>query len=60
MRAICFECEVELMVGKSMEELLDMKFPVFCCQACADNFPDNGTKEFEDRIIDLKQRLRKE
>lgn len=54
MKAKCFECECTLIgVGKPMEELVKDRFPVFCCQACADNFPDNGTKEFEQRLKEL-------
>lgn len=54
MKAKCFECGEELIgVGKSMEDLIEIRFPVFCCQVCADSFPDNGTNEFENKLKEL-------
>ncbi len=56
-QAICFNCEIDLLgVGKPIEELIKDRFPVFCCQACADTFPDNGTIEFERKLEDLTKR----
>ena len=52
---ICFNCETPLpLVGKSMMELIKEKFPVFCCLSCSYEFPDNHTKEFDDRLTKLK------
>lgn len=55
-QAKCFKCEKVMEgVGKPMEELIKDKFPIFCCEECADKFPDNGTKEFEERLKELSK-----
>ena len=56
-QAMCFNCEKKLEMGKPMEELLDIEFPVFCSVECADNFPDGGTKEFKERIKLLEKKI---
>ena len=53
-KARCFNCKVGLPVcGKSLEELIEIKLPIFCSTECSLNFPDNGTKEFNDKIKEL-------
>ena len=50
-QARCFQCGKELLkVGKPMEELIKNKFPLFCSGFCVNKFPNNGTKEFEERM----------
>ena len=51
--ATCFNCGKVLGVGKPMEELLEDRFPVFCCVLCSTEFPDNHTPEFEQKLKDL-------
>lgn len=55
--AICFNCKKVLGIGISMEKLLEGGVPVFCGNLdCSSEFPQNGTKEFEDRFKELKGR----
>lgn len=55
--ATCFNCGKILGVGKSMEELLKIRLPVFCGLNCSTTFPDNHTPEFEVKLIELKEKL---
>lgn len=54
-QAVCFSCEDELPLGRSMEELIGDRFPVFCSTICSSRFPDNGTEEFDERLKELSQ-----
>lgn len=57
--ARCFNCNVGLPVcGRSMEELLNLPLPVFCCTNCSLEFPNNGTKEFIEKIESLKNKMK--
>jgi len=54
-KARCFSCKVELpLVGKPLEELIKIKLPIFCSTECSLKFPDNGTKEFNEKIEHMK------
>ena len=56
--AVCFNCEELLLgVGKPMEELIKDRFPIFCSQLCGEQFPFNGTKEFEERLKHLREKF---
>ena len=54
-QAKCFECEEVMDVGRSMEDLLKARFPIFCSIKCSLDFPDNHTKDFDDRINKLME-----
>ena len=56
-KARCFWCGNDLGIGKSMEELLEDRLPVFCSINCSTSFPDNGTTEFEEIISILSSLL---
>lgn len=59
-QARCFECNVGLpIVQKSMEELLALPLPIFCCTDCSIKFPTRGTIDFEYRIDELRNQFRK-
>ena len=56
-QAVCFECEHILTgVKKPMEELINIRLPLFCNMNCSMLFPDNGTPEFEERLQDLAKK----
>ena len=60
-KAMCFMCSKELDdVEKSMEELVDLRFPVFCSLVCSSGFPDNGTELFNNVFIEIEQHLERE
>ena len=47
----CFNCFVGLPIGKPLEELIESKFPVFCCTDCSELFNERieDMKKFIDR-----------
>lgn len=51
---ICFNCGMPMIFGRTMEEQLDTRLPVFCSIQCSIEFPDNGTPEFEERLNKLR------
>ena len=55
-KARCFNCHIGLpVVGKSLEELIKIKLPIFCCTECSLKFPDNGTDKFNDKIKEMEK-----
>ena len=54
-QARCFNCRSVIITTRPLEDLIKIKFPVFCCVDCSLKFPDNGTKEFEKRIKYMKK-----
>lgn len=54
MKAKCFECGKELEIGKTMEELIELRLPLFCCTECSTRFPNNNTNDFDKRFEELK------
>lgn len=53
---ICFYCKVGLpLVGKPLKELIEDELPVFCSTDCSLLFPDKGSREFEEKLKELKK-----
>ncbi|KKM14392.1 hypothetical protein LCGC14_1706570 [marine sediment metagenome] len=52
MKAICYNCEKELGWEKPENTF---GLPIFCSTECSNEFPDNGTKEFKERMEKLKK-----
>ena len=42
-------------VQKTLEELIEMRLPIFCSTKCSLEFPDNGTPEFEQKLKELSK-----
>lgn len=54
-QAKCFNCGISLDgIGKSMEELIEDKLPIFCCINCSKEFPTDD-KEKKLRFKRLKK-----
>lgn len=52
----CFNCKKFMVNGTADSVLARAKLPVFCSEDCSKQFPDNGTKEFDDRIKEFLQK----
>ncbi len=54
-QAKCFNCGIVTVMdmGKSMEDLVADRFPIFCSVDCSEEFPDNGTSEFDKKLEGL-------
>lgn len=52
-RAKCFNCGAVMDMARDMDDLVADRFPVFCSVSCSEEFPDNGTEEFDKRLKEL-------
>jgi len=52
----CFNCHKILDSDKPIiDDLIDLKFPVFCSGSCSLKFPPSYSPEFETRIKEMKK-----